>query len=52
MRKAAAKPAFIILTFNATFIDKSHGDIKRKCIILKPKLNAQLGWISPFSKLD
>ena len=24
---------FIILTFNVTFINKSHGDIKRRCII-------------------
>ena len=33
MRNAAAKLTFIILTFNATFINKSHGDIKRRCII-------------------
>ena len=33
MRNAAAKLTFIILTFNITFINKSHGDIKRRCII-------------------
>ena len=33
IRNAAAKLAFIILTFNVTFINKSHGDMKRRCII-------------------
>ena len=28
-----SKLKFIILTFNVTFINKSHGDIKRRCII-------------------
>ena len=53
MRNAAAKLAFIILTFNVTFINKSHGDIKRRCIIKtrpKPKVNVPLHWISLFSK--
>ena len=34
MRKVAAKLTFIILTFKVTFINKSHGDIKRRCIVL------------------
>ena len=54
MRNAAEKLLFIILTFNVTFIDKSHGDIKRRCILFKtrpkPKVNIQLHWISLFSK--
>ena len=37
MRNAAARLTFIILTFKVTFINKSHGDIKRRCITyLKP----------------
>ena len=47
MRNAAAKLTFIILTFNVTFINKSHGDIKTR---RKPKVNVQLRWISLFSK--
>ena len=47
MRNAAAKRTFIILTFNVTFINKSHGDIKTR---RKPKVNVQLRWISLFSK--
>ena len=53
MRKVAAKLTFVILTFNVTFINKSHGDIKRRCIKTrpKPKVNVQqLRWISLFSK--
>ena len=54
MRKAAAKLTFIILTFNVTFFNKSHGDIKRRCIIYnqttEPKVNVHLCWISLFSK--
>ena len=54
MRKAAVKLTFIILTFNVTFFNKSHGDIKRRCTIYnqttKPKVNVQLCWISLFSK--
>ena len=52
MRNAAAKLTFTIL--NVTFINKSHGDIRRRCIYLKtrpkPKVNAQLRWIILFSK--
>ena len=33
MRNTVAKLTFIILAFNITFIDKSHGDTKRKCVI-------------------
>ena len=33
MRKAVAKLTFIIPTFDVIFINKSHGDIKRRCII-------------------
>ena len=33
MRNTVAKLTFIVLTFNVTFINKSHGDIKRRCII-------------------
>ena len=33
MRNGAAKLTFIILTVNVTFINKSHGDIKRSCMI-------------------
>ena len=47
MRNAAAELKFIILTFNVTFINKSHGDIKTR---RKPKVNVQLRWISLFSK--
>ena len=56
MRNAAAKLTFMILTLNVTFINKSHGDIKRRCMhYLKPdpspaKVNVQLHWISLFSK--
>ena len=53
MRNAAAKLTFIILTFNVTFINKSHGHIKRRCIFYyqapKPKVNVQLCWINLFS---
>ena len=54
MRNAAAKLTFIILTFNVTFINKSHGDIKKEDALFKtrpkPKVNVQLSWISLFSK--
>ena len=56
MRNAAAKLTFMILTLNVTFINESHGDIKRRCMhYLKPdpspaKVNVQLRWISLFSK--
>ena len=53
MRNAPAKLTFIILTFNVTFINKSHGVIKRRCLFKtrpKPKVNVQLRWISLFSK--
>ena len=43
MKNAAAKLTCIMLTFNITFLNRSHGDIKRRCII-------QLFWISLFSK--
>ena len=33
MRNTAAKVTFIILKFNVTFINKSHGDTKRRCVI-------------------
>ena len=33
MRKRAAKLTFIILKFNVTFINKSHGDTKKRCVI-------------------
>ena len=33
MRNAAANSAFIKLKFNVTFISKSYGDTKRKCVI-------------------
>ena len=33
MRNTAAKFTFIILKFNVTFINKSHGDTKRRCVI-------------------
>ena len=33
MRNAAAKLISIILTFNVTFIKKSHGDIKRRYVV-------------------
>ena len=37
MRNTAAKLTFIILKFNVTFINKSHGDTKRRCVrYLKP----------------
>ena len=32
MRKTAAKLAFIILKLNVTFINKSYGDTKRRCV--------------------
>ena len=35
MRKAAEKLIFIILTYTITFINKAHGDIKRRCKYLK-----------------
>ena len=53
MRNAPAKLTFIILTFNVTFINKSHGVIKSRCLFKtrpKPKVNVQLRWISLFSK--
>ena len=31
MRNTAAKPTFIKLTLNLTFINKSNGDTKRRC---------------------
>ena len=49
----AAKLTFIILTFNLTFINMSHGDIKKKKTFKtrpKPKVNVQLCWVSLFSK--
>ena len=54
MRNAAAKVIFIIPTFNVTFINKSHGDIKGRWII-QNQTQAQseclvLRWISIFSK--
>ena len=54
MRNAAAKVTFIIPTFNVTFINKSHGDIKGTWII-QNQTQAQsecpvLCWISIFSK--
>ena len=33
MRNAPAKLTFIVLTFNVTFINKSYGDTKRRCVI-------------------
>ena len=37
MKSTSAKLTFVILTFNVTFINKSHGDIKRRYIrYLKP----------------
>ena len=33
MRNTVAKLPFIILKFNVTFINKSHGDTKRRCVI-------------------
>ena len=37
MRNTAAKLTFPILKFNVTFIDKSHGHTKRRCVrYLKP----------------
>ena len=36
MKKAAEKLIFIILTYTITFINKPHGDIKRRCRYLKP----------------
>ena len=33
MRKTVAKFTFIVLTFNVTFINKSYGDTKRRCLI-------------------
>ena len=42
-----------MLTFNLTFINMSHGDIKKKKTfktIPKPKVNVQLCWVSLFSK--
>ena len=33
MRNRAGKLTFIILKFNVTFINKSNGDAKRRCII-------------------
>ena len=32
MRNAAAKLTFIMPKFNVTFINKSHGDTKRRCV--------------------
>ena len=54
MRNAVAKITSIILTFNVTFINRLHSDIKRRCIIQnqthKRNVNVQLHWISLFSK--
>ena len=37
MRNKAAELTFIIFKFNVTFINKSHGDTKRRCMpYLKP----------------
>ena len=33
MRSTAAKLRSIILKFNVTFINKLHGDTKRRCVI-------------------
>ena len=33
MRNTVAKLTFIIFAFNVTFINKSYGDIKRRCVI-------------------
>ena len=33
MRKTVAKLTFIVLTLNVTFINKSYGDTKRRCLI-------------------
>ena len=33
MAKTAAKLTFIILIFKVTFINKSYGDTKRRCVI-------------------
>ena len=32
MRNTAAKLTLIILKFNVAFINKSHGDTKRRCV--------------------
>ena len=48
MRKRAAKRTFIILTFNAAFINKLYGDTKRRCYLKpdpSPKVNVQLRWL-------
>ena len=42
-------------TFNVTFIDKLHDDIKKRCVIENQtqqacKVNVQIRWISLFSK--
>ena len=36
MAKTAAKLTFIILIFKVTFINKSYGDTKRRCVIQNP----------------
>ena len=33
LRNTLAKLTFIVLPFNVTFIDKSYGDTKRRCVI-------------------
>ena len=33
MTNTAAKLKFVILKFNVTFINKSHGDTERRCVI-------------------
>ena len=57
MRIAVAKLTFIILTFNVTFVNNLHGDIKRREVKEedalfktrpKPRVNAQLRWIIYF----
>ena len=53
MRNTAAKPTFIILKFNITFINKSYGDTKEDALFKtrpKPRVNVRLRWISLFSK--
>ena len=57
MRIAVAKLTFIILTFNVTFVNNLHGDIKRREVKEedplfktrpKPKVNVHLRWIIYF----
>ena len=35
MRNVAVKRTFIILTFNVSFVNKSHGDINKKDALFK-----------------